>query len=144
MLPERRAAQQLMGVAVEFAAEFNPTEPGWAIAAQLVLGEDWSRDVLIAQMVRESSYEAAVAALGTLPRDGRMNRDAAIATALWLGGHAEQALVVAGLARMNRLAGLVELLITVSADPDEWGRRLVESLTEVRPNPVGLVALKPR
>jgi hypothetical protein len=145
VLPERRAAQQLMSVAVEFAAEFNPTEPGWSIAAQMCLAEDWSRDVLVAAMVNGQSYDAAVPAMGSLPRDPAMNRDAVIAVALWLGGNTEQASVVAGMARENKLAGLIELLIITGVDPAEWGRRLVDSLTERRPDPATIgPALKPR
>ena len=145
MLPERRAMQQLMAISVDFASAFDPMEPGWSIATGIALSEDWGRDVLLAQMIRDGSYDNAVLALSTLPRDESRNRDAAIAAALWLGGNAEQALVVAGMARENKLAGLIELLIITDADPAEWGRRLVDSLTEVRPDPASMgPALKPR
>jgi len=134
-----------MAAAVEFASAFDPMEPGWSIAAGLALSEDVSRDVLLAQMVRDESYDNAVLALSTLQRDSLMNRDAVIAAALWLGGNNDQALIVAGMARENKLAGLIELLITVGVDPAEWGRRLVDSLTERRPDPATLgPALKPR
>lgn len=145
MLPERRAAMQLMAAAVDFASAFDPREPGWSIAAGLALSEDVSRDVLLAQMVRDRSFDNAVLALSTIPRDEDRNRDAAIACALWLGGNEEQALTVAGMARENKLAGLIEMLIVVGADPAEWGRRLVDSLTEARPDPMTIgPALKPR
>jgi hypothetical protein len=117
---------------VAHAGEFNPADPGWRAAAELVLGDDFLRDLLLVQMIGNRSWAAAIPSVGNLPLDPRGNRDGLLAAALWLNGDTGVAEDVAALSG-NRLAQQVGLLIRVQVDAQVWAKRMVEA---VAPGPV--------